>query len=45
MTDETGSQTIRGLSETAIKMTPTGKIASAVKGGNGSLFDAIMARI
>lgn len=48
MTDETGSQTIKGLSETAIKLTPTGKIASVAKGGkgrNGSLFDAIMARI
>lgn len=44
MTDETGSQTIRGLSETALKMTPTGKIASIARGG-GSLFDAIMARI
>ena len=45
MTDETGSQTIKGLSETALKMTPTGKISSAVKGGKGSLFDAIMARV
>lgn len=49
MTDETGSQTIKGLSETAIKLTPTGKLASVAKGGrnriNGSLFDAIMARI
>lgn len=45
MTDETGSQTIKGLSETAIKLTPTGKLASVAKGGSGSLFDAIMARI
>lgn len=45
MTDETGSQTIKGLSETAIKLTPTGKIASIAKGGSGSLFNAIMARM